>query len=118
MTSNSTRTRSYLECGKVNNRINPRVLRENLLQRHRIRHIRLVERGPLSADKLDAIKSFLRGVVEIVDHDDVIAGKEELERREGANVACSPVVRSGVALAIAFWARCTVHWRRALIPGY
>jgi hypothetical protein len=76
----------------VDNRVDPGVLREHVFQRGRIRDICLVEGWSLAADKLDAIQSFYGGIVKVVDHDDVITGEEELKSREGANVACSPVV--------------------------
>jgi hypothetical protein len=46
-----------------------------------------VEGRSLAAYELDTVKSDLGRVVEVVNDDDIIAGIEESQRREGANVA-------------------------------
>ncbi len=47
--------------------------------------------GSLAADQLDAVEDFVGGVVEVVDDDDFVAGFEEGEGGEGADVACASV---------------------------
>jgi len=93
---------SNLEGGKVHDGINAWVLQEDLLESFLIGHIDLVEGGSLSADELDTIDCLFRRVVEIVDDHDIVAGNEEFECREGADVARSSNV---VTLAIAVDAR-------------
>jgi hypothetical protein len=49
--------------------------------------IQLVEVGLLAADQLYAVENFLRRIVEVVHDDDLVAGLEESEGGERADVA-------------------------------
>jgi hypothetical protein len=57
----------------------------------------LVEGWSLAADELNAVDDFWRGVVEVVDNDDLVVGLEESKSCEGANVA-SATTRSQSSL--------------------
>lgn len=83
------RAQSNLEGGKVHDGIDVGVLCEDVIESNPVGDVDLVECGSLSADEVHAIDGFLRRVVEIVDDHDVVAGDEQFERREGANVARS-----------------------------
>lgn len=71
----------------MNNAVNRRVLREDIVQCWLVGDVNFVEDGPLAADQLDAIKGDLGGIVEVVDDDDIVAVLEEYQRGEGADVA-------------------------------
>lgn len=71
----------------MDNTVNIRVLLEHLVQLLLIGDIAGVKLGSLAADELDAVEDFVRGVVEVVDDDDLVVGLEEGEGSEGANVA-------------------------------
>ena len=86
---------SYLQGGKVNDRVNGGVLGEDIVEGLLVGDVDLVEVGAAAADELDAVEGDLGGVVEVVDNDDVVAVLKENQRREGANVARS----AGIALA-------------------
>lgn len=78
-----------LQGGKVNDRVNLRVLCKDGIQRRHVRHVDLVEDGTATAEQLNAVQSLDRRVVEVIDNDNVVAGDEELEGGEGADVARS-----------------------------
>jgi len=65
------------------------MLCEDVIESSLVGDVDLIEGGPPSADEVHAIDGFLRRVVEIVDDHDTVAGDEQFERREGANVARS-----------------------------
>lgn len=71
----------------MDNVVNIWVLLEDLVERSLILNVELVELWLLAADELNAVDDLLRGVVEVVDDDDLIASLEESERCERANVA-------------------------------
>lgn len=78
---------THLQRSKVNDTVDIRVLLKHLVQLLLIGDIAGVELGSLAADELDAVEDFVRGVVEVVDDDDLVVGLEEGEGSEGANVA-------------------------------
>lgn len=69
--------------------VDGRVLLEDGVERRLVRHVGLVEEGPLAAEELDAVEGHDGRVVQAVDDDHVVAVLEEGERREGADVAGS-----------------------------
>lgn len=71
----------------MDDRVNRRVLRKDFIESLLVANINLVERRPLSAEELNSVNGLLRGVVEAVNDDDIIAGVQKLEGGEGANVA-------------------------------
>ena len=74
-----------------------RVLLEHLIQLLLIGDVQRVVLGPLAADELDAVEDLLRGVVEVVDDDDLVVGLEESERGERADVAGATGEKRGVS---------------------
>ena len=81
--------RLYLESSEVNNTIDGRVLLEHGIECGLIGHVDLVKGWAPSAEELNAINGNLRGVVEVVDNDDIVAILEKREGREGSNVSGS-----------------------------
>lgn len=67
--------------------VNFGVLGEDLVEGLLVGNVKLVEVRAATADKLDAVKSDLGGVVETVDNHNIIAVLEEGKRGERANVA-------------------------------
>lgn len=90
----------------MNNTVDIRVLLEHLIQLLLVGDIAGVELGSLAADELDAVEDFVRGVVEVVDDDDLVVCLEEGEGSEGANVAGATGGMEELAFA------CSCHWRR------
>ena len=80
---------SYLQGGKVDDRVNLRVLRKDGVQGGLVRHVGVVESGTAAAYQLNAVHGLDGRVVEVVDNDDVVAADEQLEGGERANVARS-----------------------------
>lgn len=79
--------------------VNVRVLLEDLLHRALVGDVERVEERALAADQLDPIHAFLGRVVETVDNDDLVAGLQERESSERANVAAPSGVAEGQRLA-------------------
>lgn len=102
-----------LEGGKVDDRVDLGVFFKHAVQGSLFVHVDVVEGGAPAADKLYAVESFHRRVVEVVDNHDVEAGDEELERGEGADVASS----AGVRTTLAAGAGCGSQTMAALVPG-
>lgn len=92
---------TYLEGGKVDDAVNGRVRLEDGVKRRLVRHVGLVEEGPLAAEELDTVEGHDGRVVQAVDDNDVVPVLEEGERREGADVAGSSA--RGVSGAGARW---------------
>lgn len=67
--------------------VDVRVLLEDFVESGLVCDVALVERRSLAADELDAIDDFWRGVVEVIDNNDLVVGFEKSESSEGANVA-------------------------------
>lgn len=86
-TSSEIYDSTHLQRSKVDNTVNVRVLLEHLVQLLLIGDIAGVELGSLAANELDAVEDFVRGVVEVVDDNDLVVCLEEGEGSEGANVA-------------------------------
>jgi hypothetical protein len=70
----------------VDDIVNVWVLLEHLVERGLILDVKLVELWPLAADELNAVNNLLRGVVEIVDNDNFVAGLKKGKSCERANV--------------------------------
>lgn len=70
----------------MNHIVNIRVRIEHLLERLLIGDIELKELRPLPTDQLDAIDNLLGRVLQVVSDDDFVAGFQQRERRERANV--------------------------------
>lgn len=60
---------------------------EDLVEALLVGDIELDELGLLAGDQLDAVEGFSRRVVEVVSNDDLVAGVEQSEGGERANVA-------------------------------
>lgn len=73
----------------MNDRVNGRVLGEDIVERCLIVDVDLVEVRATATDELNAIKGHFGGVVKIVDDDNIVAMLEEGQRGERANVASS-----------------------------
>lgn len=71
----------------MNHAVDGGVLLEDGVERRLVSHVDLVKRRASPTEKLDAIRGDLRGVVEVVDDDDVIVVLEESKSRKGPNVA-------------------------------
>ena len=67
--------------------VNVWVLSEDLVERCLVCDVAFVEGGSLAADELDAVDDFWRGVVEVVDDDDLVICLKKGKGCEGANVA-------------------------------
>ena len=70
---------THLEGSEVNDAVDRGVRLEDLVQSAFLGEVRLVENGPLAADKLDAVEGDLGGVVEVIYDNDLIAMLEESE---------------------------------------
>jgi len=62
------------------------MLREHLIECGFVCNIDLIEVWTLARDQLYAIDNLLRGVVAVVDNNDLVVSFEESEDSEGANV--------------------------------
>ncbi|KAJ6444934.1 LOW QUALITY PROTEIN: putative quinone oxidoreductase [Purpureocillium lavendulum] len=82
-----TRLADGLDSFKVDDAVDGGVLGKDLVEALLVGDVDLVEGGPATAEKLDAVEGDLGRVVEAVDNDDIVAVLEEGEAREGANVA-------------------------------
>lgn len=71
----------------MNDRVNIGVGLEDLVKGRGVGDIELGELGLLAGDQLDAAEGLIGGVVEVVGDDDLVAGLEEGEGGEGADVA-------------------------------
>lgn len=69
--------------------VNGGVLGKHLVQGLLVGDVDLVEVGTAASQQLDAVESDLGGVVEAVDNDDIVAGIQQGQSREGADVARS-----------------------------
>ena len=78
---------SHLEGSKVNHAVNVGILLKDAVERSLVGDVKLDELGPLAADQLDAVDDLFGRVVQVVRDDDLVAGLEEGQGREGANVA-------------------------------
>lgn len=83
------RGETRLQCGKVDDAVNGGVLGKHLVQGLLVGDVDLVEVGTAASQQLDAVESDLGGVVEAVDNDDIVAGIQQGQSREGADVARS-----------------------------
>jgi len=71
----------------VNDIVNVWVFLEDLVECCLICDVALVKGWSLAANELNAVYDFWRGVVEVVDDDDLVICLEKCEGREGANIA-------------------------------
>ena len=78
----------------MNDAVNVRVRRENLVESGLIGDIHGVELGALARDELDSVDAFFGGVVEVVDDDDFVASLKEGEDGERADIAYTSKRRS------------------------
>jgi hypothetical protein len=67
--------------------IDIRMLTKHLIQSCFVGDVYIVVNGTLPGDEFDAIDAFFRGIVEIVDDDDLVFCLEKSECSEGADVA-------------------------------
>jgi hypothetical protein len=58
----------------MNHIVNVGVFIKDLVKSSLVCDIGLIELGPLAADEFNAVEDFLRGVVQIVDDDDLVVG--------------------------------------------
>ena len=58
--------RVYLQCSEVDDRVNVRVLLEDIVKRLLVCHIELRELGTLATDEFDTIEDLVGGVVQVV----------------------------------------------------
>lgn len=65
------------------------VLGKHLVQSLLVGDVNLVEVGTAAGQQLDAVEGDLGGVVEAVDNDDIVAGVQQSQSCEGADVARS-----------------------------
>ena len=79
----------YLQRSKVNHAIDIGVSLEDLVESCLFGDIELHEFGSLAGDELDAVDHLIGRVVEIVGNDNLVAGVQEGQGSEGANVAGS-----------------------------
>jgi hypothetical protein len=82
---------AYLEGSEVDDIVDVWVLIEDLVQCRLVCDVNLIEDRSLAANELDSIDNFWRGIVEIVDDDDLVISLEKGKSREGANVARATV---------------------------
>lgn len=71
----------------MNHTVNVRMRLKDLVETGLVGDIQLSKFGPLAGDQLDAVESLSRGIVEVIGNDDLVAGLEQGEGGEGANVA-------------------------------
>jgi len=79
--------KAYLQCRKVDDIVNVRMLLEHFIQPCLVGDVDLVEDGAFSAEELNAVDDFLGRIVQIVDYDDLVVCIKEGKDGEGANVA-------------------------------
>jgi hypothetical protein len=82
---------AYLEGCKVDDTVDVGMSCEDLAQGLLVGDVDLVEDWSFPADQLDAVQSYLRGVVEVIDNDNFVAMFEKGQSRERPNVACASV---------------------------
>ena len=82
---------AHLESGKVNDAVNVGMRCEDLVDGIFICHLALVEFRPFPTYQLDAVKGNGRGVVQVVDDDDLVSGLQKGQSGQGADVACASV---------------------------
>jgi len=79
----------HLQSRKVYDTVDIRVHLKHLIQLLLIRDVALYVLGLLAADQLYPVDDFGRGVVQVVNDDDLVVGFEQGEGSEGADVACA-----------------------------
>lgn len=79
----------YLKSGEVDDGIYFWVFLENAIQGGFVRHVGLVKGWPLATDELDAVQSLFGRVVEVVEHNDIVAGNQKFKDGKGTDVARS-----------------------------
>jgi hypothetical protein len=75
------------------------VFREYIVQCLLVRNVERIVGRLATADELNSVEDLRRGVVEVVDYDDVVVGLEQGQRGEGANVARSTNKRASSAVS-------------------
>jgi hypothetical protein len=73
----------------VDDAVDGGVFGKHLVEGLLVGDVDLVEIRSAARQQLDAVKGNLRGVVEAVDNDDIVAGVQQGQSREGADVARS-----------------------------
>jgi hypothetical protein len=96
----------YLEGCKVDDTVDVGVSCEDLAQGLLVGDVDLIEGWSFPADQLDAVQSYLRGVVEVIDNDYFIAMFEQGQSRERPNIASASV--NGVVRDFVY---CGYAWR-------
>lgn len=76
----------------MNDAVNVRVGREDLVEGGLVGDVHLVELGALARDELHAVDALLGGIVQVVDDDDLVAGLEEGQAGEGTDVTDSTLL--------------------------
>lgn len=84
----------------MNHAVNVRVLLKDAVKGSLVGDVELDKLGPLAADQLDAVDNLFGRVVQVVSDDDLVAGLEKGEGREGANVAGTTAALRSVFLQL------------------
>lgn len=82
---------THLKGSEVNDAVDGGMLLEDFVYCTFLGEVGLVKDRPLPSDKLNAIEGDLRGVVEVVYNDDLIAMLKQSEGSEGSNVSRTTV---------------------------
>lgn len=88
---------SNLQSGKVDDAVDVWVLREDFIKGRLVGDVHLVECRALASDELDAIEAFLRGIVQVVDDDDVVASFLKSDDSVRANIAAAAINSSVIS---------------------
>lgn len=80
---------THLQRSEVNDAVNVGVGLEDLVKGGLVGDIQLRELGLLAGDQLDAMERLGRGIGQAIGDDDLVAGIEEGEGGEGADIARS-----------------------------
>lgn len=84
----------------MNHAVNVWVLLKDAVKRSLVGDVELDKLGPLAADQLDAVDDLFGRVVQVVSDDYLVAGLEEGESREGANVAGTTAASRSTSLQL------------------
>jgi hypothetical protein len=84
---------THLECSEVDETVNLGMLLEHLIKTRLVCDVDIVVVWLLPADEFNALESFFGRVVEVVNNHDFVAGFEEGEGGERANVASATVAK-------------------------
>lgn len=73
----------------MNNAVDVWVFLEDIIQSRFVCDVHFVERRSLAGDELNTVDDFFRGIVEVVDDDNVVARLEKSNDSEGTNVTAA-----------------------------